>query len=213
MVSASKGWCEAYKKVLYVNPSLQQGRWSVIGSYCWLFKLWESRMVSVLCTATAPVPGKSEWCSGTILTLDQHQGCRGRGCYLLTLPSLESLLQLGGLKVSLNLESAFGGRGHARQSIEKASKCLFHGWWKERLQMWHHKITSHQNLKGSSTVAQRKQIRLVSMRIWVRSLALLSGLRIQCCLAMSCSVGHRCGLDPAFSGCGIDWQLWLPFDP
>ena len=32
-----------------------------------------------------------------------------------------------------------------------------------------------------SVVAQWKQIRLGTMRLWVRSLALLSGLRIQCC--------------------------------
>ena len=35
------------------------------------------------------------------------------------------------------------------------------------------------------------------MRLWVRSLALLSGLRIQCC----CVVGFRCGSGPAL--------LWL----
>jgi len=37
------------------------------------------------------------------------------------------------------------------------------------------------------------------MRLWVRSLALLSGLRIQ--YAASCGVGRRCGLDPEL--------LWL----
>ena len=49
------------------------------------------------------------------------------------------------------------------------------------------------------TVAQWKQIRLVSMRMWVWSLALLSGLRT--CIAMSCVAGHRLGWDPLL--------LWL----
>ena len=40
-------------------------------------------------------------------------------------------------------------------------------------------------------MVQRKQIQLGTMRLWVRSLALLSGLRIWRCL--SCSVGHRHG--------------------
>ena len=44
-------------------------------------------------------------------------------------------------------------------------------------------------------MAQRKQIRLVSMRMWFRSLALLSGLGIwRCC---ECGVGHRCTSDLA----------------
>ena len=39
--------------------------------------------------------------------------------------------------------------------------------------------------------------RLVSMKMQVRSLALLSGLRIWGrCLVTSCGVGLRCGLDP-----------------
>ena len=45
----------------------------------------------------------------------------------------------------------------------------------------------------------RLRIWLVSMRIWVRSLTFLSGLKP--CVAMSCGVGHRWGLDPAL--------LWL----
>jgi len=47
--------------------------------------------------------------------------------------------------------------------------------------------------------AQQKQIRLGTMRLQVRSLASLSGLRIWRC--HSCGVGRRCGLDPAL--------LWL----
>ena len=43
-------------------------------------------------------------------------------------------------------------------------------------------------------MAQRKQIQLVSMRMQVQSLALLSGLRIRHC----CGVGHRHSLDPGW---------------
>ena len=43
-------------------------------------------------------------------------------------------------------------------------------------------------------MAQWKQIQLVTMRFWVRSLALLSGLRILCC-------------------CGVGWQLQFQFCP
>ena len=40
------------------------------------------------------------------------------------------------------------------------------------------------------------RIRLVSIRMWVPSLALLSALRF-------CSTGHRCGSDPCCCGCGV----------
>ena len=46
-------------------------------------------------------------------------------------------------------------------------------------------------------MAQWKRIRLGTMRSWVRSLALLSGLSI----AVSCGVGHRHSSDPML--------LWL----
>ena len=49
---------------------------------------------------------------------------------------------------------------------------------------------------GVLIVAQRKQIQLVSMTMWVQSLALLNLLRmLPCC------------------GCGIGQQLQLRFDP
>ena len=48
-------------------------------------------------------------------------------------------------------------------------------------------------------MAQQKQIQLGTMRLRVRSLALLSGLRIG--IAVSCGVGHSCGSDLAL--------LWL----
>ena len=54
---------------------------------------------------------------------------------------------------------------------------------------------------GVPTLAQGKQIRLVTMRLCVQSLALLSGLRVQHCLAVSCGVGRRWGSHPAL--------LWL----
>ena len=46
-------------------------------------------------------------------------------------------------------------------------------------------------------------VRLVSIRMWVQSLALLSGLRIR--VAVSCDIGHRCSLDPVL--------LWLRYRP
>ena len=55
---------------------------------------------------------------------------------------------------------------------------------------------------GVPIVVQRKQIGLVSMKMWVRSLASLSGPGIWC-VAMSCGVGRRYGSDPR-----LLW-LWL----
>ena len=49
------------------------------------------------------------------------------------------------------------------------------------------------------------------MGMWVQSLAFLSGLGSD--VAVSCGVGHRCGSDLPFCGCGIGWQLQLLFDP
>ena len=55
-------------------------------------------------------------------------------------------------------------------------------------------------------VAQRKQTRLASTRMWVRSLASFSGLRIwQCC-------GVGLGSSVAV-GIGEEQQLQLQFDP
>ena len=42
------------------------------------------------------------------------------------------------------------------------------------------------------------------MRMWVQSLASLSGLRIRCCCDI-CGAGHRCSLDPML--------LWLWHGP
>ena len=55
-------------------------------------------------------------------------------------------------------------------------------------------------LSGVPVVVQWKQIPLVTMRLSVQYLALLSGLRSH--VAVSCDVGHRHGLDPA-----LPW-LW-----
>ena len=41
--------------------------------------------------------------------------------------------------------------------------------------------------------------RVLSVRVWVQSLASLSGLRMG--VATSCGIGYRCGLDPM--------SLWL----
>ena len=53
-------------------------------------------------------------------------------------------------------------------------------------------------------MAQRKQIRLGTMRLWVRSLALLSGLRIQRCRELWCvlqmQLGSRCRLAATAAG-------------
>ena len=43
------------------------------------------------------------------------------------------------------------------------------------------KIRTKSQTLGLPVVVQRKQTRLVSLRTWVQSLALLSGLRIRCC--------------------------------
>ena len=60
---------------------------------------------------------------------------------------------------------------------------------------------------GVPIVVQWKWIRLGTVRLWVWSLALLSGLRIWCC--HSCSVGHRCGWD-LISGLGIPYTRRWP---
>ena len=44
---------------------------------------------------------------------------------------------------------------------------------------------------GVPVMAQQKRIRLVSMRKWVRSLALLSGLRIRRCCELWCRLQMR----------------------
>ena len=49
-------------------------------------------------------------------------------------------------------------------------------------------------------MAQWKLIQLVSMKMWVQSLASLNGLGIPCCCEL-CGVGHQCGSDSAW--------LWL----
>ena len=58
---------------------------------------------------------------------------------------------------------------------------------------------------GAPVVAQQKRIQLGTMRLWVRSLALLSGLRIQHCCELWCrsqmtQILHCCDR-------GVGWQL------
>ena len=89
---------------------------------------------------------------------------------------------------------------------------------------------------GVPVLAQGKRIRLGIMRLRVRFLALLSGLRIQLCrelwyrsqtwFTMSCGVGHRRGLKLHLVGffctlvwiwcccsSGAGWQQQLQLDP
>ena len=61
-------------------------------------------------------------------------------------------------------------------------------------------LTLKNNKCGVPIVVQQKWIWLGTTRLWVRSLALLSGLRI-CHCAVSCGVDRRRNSDPAF--------LWL----
>ena len=65
---------------------------------------------------------------------------------------------------------------------------------------------------GVPAVVKWKRIRLVSMMVWVRSLALISGLRIQCCCELWCSSQMRLG-SGVECGCGVGQQLQLQFDP
>ena len=46
--------------------------------------------------------------------------------------------------------------------------------------------------RGVPFEEQQKQIQLGTMRLWVRSLALLSGLRIWCCHELWCRSQMRC---------------------
>ena len=65
---------------------------------------------------------------------------------------------------------------------------------------------------GVPTMAQRKWIRLGTMRLQDRSLASISGLRIQRYGELWCR-----SQDAAWiwccCGCGVDWQLQLQLDP
>ena len=65
-----------------------------------------------------------------------------------------------------------------------------------------HNLLSHEEtrairkvLQGVPVVVQQKRIWLVFMRMWVRSLASLNGLRVSRCCC----------------GCGVGQQLWLQF--
>ena len=60
-------------------------------------------------------------------------------------------------------------------------------------------------------MAQQKRIRLGTMKLRVRSLASLRGLRIRRCCELWCVADMAwiwCGC-----GCGVGWQLQLQFDP
>ena len=57
-------------------------------------------------------------------------------------------------------------------------------------------------------MAQRKRIQLASMRTWVRSLALLSGLRLRRCRELWCRWQMRLGSGVAVAVVQA-WQLQL----
>ena len=61
------------------------------------------------------------------------------------------------------------------------------------------------------TVAQQKQIWLVSIRMRVQSLLSLSGLGIWCCCELWCR--SETAWIPHCCGCGTGQQLYLRFDP
>ena len=65
---------------------------------------------------------------------------------------------------------------------------------------------------GVAIVAWRKQTQLVSMKIRVRSLALLSELRIWCYHELWCRAQMSLKFGVAVS-CGVAQQLQLRFDP
>ena len=67
--------------------------------------------------------------------------------------------------------------------------------------------------EGVSVVAQWKQILLVSMRIWVRSLALLSGSGISHCHELWCGLQMWLRSCFAVATYGVGQQLELPLDP
>ena len=71
-------------------------------------------------------------------------------------------------------------------------------------------IFKNEKTGGVPVMAQWQQTQLVSMRMQVRSLALLSGLKIQCCHELWCRLQtwilHCCG-------CAVGQQLEVWFDP
>ena len=95
--------------------------------------------------------------------------------------------------------------------------------WDTREQVWKGQLLSmmciYRYIVGVPVVAQQKHIRLAAMRLRVRSLASLSGLRIRCCL--SCGVACRrsfdlvllwlwCGLAAVAPIGPLAWELHVP---
>ena len=60
---------------------------------------------------------------------------------------------------------------------------------------------------GVPVVAQQQQTQLVSMKIWVQSLASISGLRIWHCLELCCKSQIQLGISSC--GCGVGQWLQL----
>ena len=76
-----------------------------------------------------------------------------------------------------------------------------------------HELTLKNGWDGVPIVAQRKWIWLASMRSQVRSLASLSGLRIQCCYELRCKSQTQLGFDAAVAVAVTGQRLQLRFDP
>ena len=74
---------------------------------------------------------------------------------------------------------------------------------------FYNKFSSRSKIKtikfGVPIMAQWKPIRLASMRSQIRSLALLIGLRIQCCHKLQCKHCHEpwCGLQTWLESCNV----------
>ena len=88
-----------------------------------------------------------------------------------------------------------------RWTVERTDKIKKLFQWKDQ-QNWKPlgRLTKTQIIKiknereGFPIVAQQKQIWLASMKMWIWSLASISGSGSG--IAMSCGVGHSCGSDP-----------------
>ena len=61
-------------------------------------------------------------------------------------------------------------------------------------------------------MAQQKRIQRGTMRLWVRSLALLGGLRIRRCRELGCRVTDAAQIWRG-CGCGVGRRLQLQLDP
>ena len=75
-------------------------------------------------------------------------------------------------------------------------RILANAWYCQILPIGGIKFSINNRCVGGPIVAQRKRIRLETTRLCVRSLALLSGLRIQCCCELWCGLGTTAPIKP-----------------